>query len=1483
MSENLDDFIELDRTFRDLAISDEEGDEATMVRLFAREAPTRWAELLAEPRVIMLAEAGSGKTEEIRHVCRRARSDGKPAFFLRIEHVVHDFETCFEEGNLEEFEAWIASGETGWLFLDSVDEARLRDPKDFERAIRRIGKTIDRALPRSHIIITGRTEAWRPATDLILCRNNLRWDAPAEASEEAPAPKGEYAVASERTRKRENKHAPFRIVTLEDLHGTQVDTFASAKGVADLKAFKTAIGRAEAWSFTTRPLDLAETVEFWNQHQRIGSRLDLMTSSIAKRLEERDQDRADARPIAVDRIREGVRLVAAATTLCQESAIRVPDGDQNAKGLPIKDVLTDWNDQECTILLSRPIFDPGIYGTVRFHHRSVREYLTAEWLHSLLIDEGSRAKIEGLFFRRQYGIEVIVPTMRSVLPWLAALDRRMLDKVVALAPEVLFEGGDPSKLPLDTRRQILRQTCEQLAQPAHSRSMMEYEAVQRFANPDLAGDIGALLEQYAADDDITWFLLRMVYQGGIDALSDKAKFFALTSRAKYSRIAAIRAVVTVGTPTDATDVRHAFLGEGPALSRDWLGELLADLPHTDEAIVWLLQVLKATAPKNPHQVDPLSDPLAHCVNELPIARLGVLMDGLVALLQSAPVVERRHCEISDRYGWLGSTAARVATRLIEARNPAALSPSTLTGLWLLPIASGFGRRDFGEIRKDLPDLVRGWPELNYAVFWQSVAQERAWREREKDERLVDYWHVSIFGSCWAFDSTSFDAIADDIADRPLLDDRLVALTLAFRLFVAGKRPRKWRERLKRLASKEDALAAKLEALLHPPDGELAKYRRQEAQWKLRDARIAASREQRLERDKTLLAQRVDQIRDPGKPGVYTHDQHYLHERMRSAATGSNDHWTEGNWRSLIDTYGEPVATAFRDAAVRFWRNFQPRTQSQGAATNQTPFAVIFGLTGIAIEAQEVEGWLANLSPQEAETAARYAFSELNGFPAWLPDLHAAFPSEVEAVLLKEIQHELEVETADSESHYVLYDMAWHGAFARNQIALALLPALQAKRVNPRNLGHLLSIVQASSVPDADIAKIAARKAGAKYDPTFSPTWYATWAGVDPDAAIPAVAARLAALNDLVERTNLALRLVVALLGGRQQEGRARLAYRTVEHMKALYLLMAKYIREEEDVERSGKGVYSPGLRDDAQDARNALFSFIRETPGKEAYLALMEMERAHPAVKSRPWMGFHAKTKATLDADFAPWQPGQVKEFNDARVATPTNHRELWYFGVERLEDLKHELEHGDESIASILQATDQETGFRKFIGGWLRGKAGGRYSIPPEEELADAKRPDLRFRGAGFDAPVPVELKVADNWTGPHLFERMEVQLGGDYLRDARSSRGIFLLVYVGTKQSWDLPGGGRVDRFEELLSALRQHWTVIASQYSNVEDLAVVGIDLTRRGLDTKTVKAKTEARKAEEKAKKPTPKKYNTGAGSTRKLTKANRSASRKGLSG
>lgn len=289
-----------------------------------------------------------------------------------------------------------------------------------------------------------------------------------------------------------------------------------------------------------------------------------------------------------------------------------------------------------------------------------------------------------------------------------------------------------------------------------------------------------------------------------------------------------------------------------------------------------------------------------------------------------------------------------------------------------------------------------------------------------------------------------------------------------------------------------------------------------------------------------------------------------------------------------------------------------------------------------------------------------------------------------------------------------------------------------------------------------------------------------------------------------------------------------------------------YVREKDDIERAGKGVYSPELRDDAQDARNALLSFIREMPGKEAFLALMEISQLHPTETVRPWMAFHAKVKATQDADSPAWLPREVREFHDQRECTPKNHRDLWYLAVERLHDLKYDLEEGDSSIASILKPIDQETEIRKFIGNWCRDRSAGRYVISQEEELADAKRPDIRFHGVGFDAPVPTELKLADKWTGPHLFERLEIQLCGDYLRDKHSRRGIFVLVYHGTRSRWDLPNGKCADNFGTLIEALQDHWAVLAPLYPNVEDVKVLGIDLTKRSVDAKTASKRRKTNK-------------------------------------
>ncbi|WP_457798319.1 hypothetical protein [Methylocystis sp. S23] len=311
-----------------------------------------------------------------------------------------------------------------------------------------------------------------------------------------------------------------------------------------------------------------------------------------------------------------------------------------------------------------------------------------------------------------------------------------------------------------------------------------------------------------------------------------------------------------------------------------------------------------------------------------------------------------------------------------------------------------------------------------------------------------------------------------------------------------------------------------------------------------------------------------------------------------------------------------------------------------------------------------------------------------------------------------------------------------------------------------------------------------------------------------------------------------MKFVTSLLPGRRSEtSGVRAAFHSPEHLKDLYLLMHAHIRRSDDIDRVGRGVYSPGLRDNAQEARNSLFELLNKIPGKAAYVALDEISKAHPEEAARPWFVFQAKRKAEQDADISPWSAAQVHDFHERLDRTPNNHRDLADLATLRLLDMKDDLENGDSSVAKILLKVDDEPEMRNYLCHELREKAFGRYTIPQEEELADAKRPDLRFHGIGFDAPVPVELKLANKWRGPKLFERLENQLLGDYLRDNRSTLGIFTLVNLGGKGGWQIPGStGDVD-FDSLIEALRCHWLALADRYPKIEDLVIIGIDLTKR----------------------------------------------------
>lgn len=1421
------DHVELNRTFRVLPPAETDTPSDDLAPGFG--APLSWTDLLTERRVVLLSEAGSGKTEEIRYTARCLRADGRPAFFLRLEFLVDGFDTAFEEGTDEEFEAWLGSSEEGWLFLDSIDEARLKSPRDFEAAIRRVAVRLKAARSRTRILITGRATSWRPISDLQMCARQLN-----------VAVGGAHAVPGDGGNERvqrlddDDRLEGFRVVTLANLTAEQIERFAVARNVADPAGLLEAIERADAWSFAARPQDLSEIIGFWNDHKRIGSRLELMRASIDRRLLERDPNRAEARPLARTRATEAARLVAGAATLTGRQTIDVPDAVEGlGAGLKVTDVLPGWDEADLSILLARPVFDDEIYGAVRFHHRPVREYLMAEWVNGLLQRQTSRRRIEQIFFREQYGLDVVVPTFRPVLPWLILLDEGIRTRVARLAPEIFFEGGDPSQLPLETRRAVLQDVCERIAGGEDHYGVGDRDAIQRFALPDLGADVAALIDAYRNNEEVLWVLMRMIWQGQLRDARPQALAVALDPAAgQYVRIAAFRAVRAVGEPEDMAAVRAAFAAEPEPLRRNLLAELLPDAPKTQASVDWLVACLARVAPLKPHGTDEIGPAITAFAHEADPDLLVYLLRQTRSLLAEPPLIERRLCEVSKRFVWLLNPLVIAAAALIGARHPAALEPEVLNVLHQLPNAKNYDRLDGPDAKVDLPGLLADWQDLRVALFWHVVAEARLDYDVRKGERLTDAWPALVFTPLLRFGDTDFDRILDEVGPQDLLDDRMVALSLAFRLYVGAGRPRRWRDRLKRVAGSEAALAAQLHGLLNPAplSDQARRMNRTSAQWEKRNAQREARQTKNRQQWRDELAKNFQGLRSPSHaPGVITQGQLYLFEAIRAAENGTAN-YSLSNWRVLEAEFGEPVARAFRDGLVAGWRRYAPPTRSQGAEPNSIPYVASLGLMGITIESVEVENWTSGLTQADVETAFRHAMFELNGMPPWLPQLFEAFPDQIARLALTEIEYELDNDSPDRESHYLLYDVNWSGQWFWEALAHPLVQRLAVQEPrNLRNLRYVLNILLGSSLPDGGLADIARGRAQ-RGDDERAALWFAAWVTVDPDVAIPELAAHIEGVPE-AERLPFTMTFLNHLVGGRRTEGFWRRdRFRTAAHLKTLYLIALTYVREENDIHRAGTGVYSPGPRDDAQDARDALLRWLQEIPGKETFLALREIAEKHPTLASRPWFDRLARRKAETDSVGAPWTAVQVRQFNNDLERTPATHRELHDLAVMRLLDLKADLEHGDSSEAGTLRKETEEVNVRKLLGGRLRAAAAGRYVVPQEEELADAKRPDFRMHGTGFDAPVPIELKLADNWTGPDLPERLEVQLCGDYLRDDRSSRGVFVLVYRGEKSFWDLEPGRRLD-FDGLVVALQDHWTRISADHPRAEAVEVIGIDLTIR----------------------------------------------------
>lgn len=1426
--------VPLKRTFLPVSADVESAEQLRFASYWRDDATTTWADLELMYRSVLLAAAGSGKTYEMSARARHLEKAGKPAFFIRIEDIGDRFEDAFEVGTSDKFRLWLEGTDEAWLFLDSVDEARLTDPRAFETALRRFARRIRAAGQRAHIYISSRPYAWQFATDGKLIDELLPFARPGEESTQADA-----LDLHEGDEYRQQARSTVQVYSLEPLNPDDIRSFAEHRGASNVDQLLLGMQRAGLMAMATRPFDLEALLETWKADGKIGSRLEILQRYVSRRLDEIDPSRARRSPLNREKALEGARLLAAAVTLTGEAGINVPDCASGLAGIDAESLLGDWDPRDVWTLLERGLFNDILYGAVRFRHREIQELLTAEWLHSLLQRGNSRRSVESLIFRQQYGEPVITPRLRPVLPWLILFDEPIRKRVLSMQPEIAVEGGDPSRLPLHERRKILRDIVARIVERSDDRSARSNEAIARIAHRDLTDDVQSLIEQHASDDGAIFFLGRLVWQGNLAGCLGVLEEVARDpARDIYARIASARAVVTVGTEAQRNALWEEINAHHADLPRRLLSELVEGAPFNEQTINLLLSSFEKLPPYNRMEASGLNEALVHFIDKADIGRdraqaslLGNFIKNLHDFASREPHIMPRDCAVSNDYSWLLGPAIYAVERLVRKQSPESLAISTIDVVIKTAQVRFWSASDLQEHGDKLRELIPAWPELNDAVFWREVDLTRTALDADRGERLNDVWPLRAVDPWWRFETDSFARVLGWLKSRPLDDDRKVAVSLAFQICEQSGRDRQMASALCDAVDDDPDLAASLDQLIGPEASE------KNSQWERRSRENATRRskemlESQQNRSETIARLRAnpDNIRRPAglPPGQMSSDQRLLFDELSgmSLAQGS-----AADWSALSVDFGDEVACAYRDAAVAHWRTFTPGLRSEGS-DRSIPSALLFSMAGLEIEARERDDFPAYLTADEVRRALRYISWELNGFPRWFEAMHRAFPEMTEDAIWQELSWQLDNSAAGGSRHYILEDIATYAPWLHVRLVEPIMKWLSDNEVaSDEVLRYCFRILDGGELDPAKATALASSKVSCGGTEAIQALWFALWVGADPDTAIPEVEQWLSSMD--VDRASASAQLfVTGLVGGRRWSGMSSNQIYTARRLKSLYVLMHKHIRTEDDIERAGTGVYSPDLRDDAQDARNSLFQRLAKLPGKETYLALAELAFDHPDESRRAWMVKYMRVRAIEDADLEAWSTQQVRDFGRSLNIFPASHRQLFEIGVLHLNDFKDWLERGDDSLAETFQKADDEIEMRKIVANWLNKHCRGRYTCAQENPLANNQRPDIWLQSTKVASPVPVELKLLDKqWSGPKLCERLRNQLAGGYLRQDNEACGIMLLVWQGHKdiRHWEIEG--KFVSLEGLRDALTTYWAGISGQFPNVSAVEIVTIDLTLR----------------------------------------------------
>jgi hypothetical protein len=1453
--------VELNRRFVECN-EEEPADPELVARFSLLEARLSWDDLLAKRRVVLLAEAGSGKTTEMIAQARRQANAGRPAFYLTLEDVGRaGLETALKAADRAPFAAWRATDEQAWFFIDSVDEAKDSGVK-LRTAFRAIANGISGAERRSHVILSGRYTDWQFRKDLELLNDELA--IPADETLPPPPTADELVVS---TIHRERSNAPSSsnelptIVVMAGLDEGRVRHFATPKALPHLDAFIGQIKAANLWQFARRPLDLEWLTQFWQTTGRLGSLAEMLALSIDQRLQEPNLDRRRLDKVEVARAIRAVERVAAAMIFERKATILVPDAEVSLAGtaassIKIAEVLTDWSPEDQARLFTRAVFDPATFGRARFHNDNegvVRSYLTARWLLRLRQSNLSQQGLSDLLFGEVYDINVIKPSMREVAAWLCLWDQYVLREIERRDPFLLLTAGDPEGLSTRTRETILKAAIDAIIAGRRA-PLLDHDSLRRFSRTDLANCVRRLWVEHKDDPEARKFLLRVIWLGEIRECSDLAADAALSPNVNVDgALYAGRALMVIANDTAkqryADYVRENCRALRNTVSWDAFDELFPSFLSVDDLLHVMGQIdvadrdgglgLDWHGPKFVGKLQSTND-LEH------------LLQGLLTQLGGAVSAIDR--EENDRERAYFPTIAATAHRLLT------LLPEDQVSIAAVDAAVRLGNsaRRFPSARRGKEDVI--------AELQKSTSRRRGalWRFVERlegkqllgGEPLQALWPMRMFG--WSIDLSvdDIDWLLSDAPTRATEHERRLAIDAALTVWGAAGSSEALRDRIGAIAKADPAMEQVFDAWTNPrpPSLGLIESNKQLELLQRRNALESAARDRSWTEFATTLRERPDEVMFAATTNNGADAKLHALWGLLRMASGSEARYALDSVAPLVPMIGAAAAERVRVGLIAHWRARKPWLRSARKTEDQNRVSDLdcMGITGVTLEALGRPDWGDQLTSDEAQRVSGFATLELNGFPNWLTALVQAKPNDVLAIFSTELVAEFD-RSAEGAQYGILQDIARADATIAELVAPIILTQLRERpKLPPTTLSYALEIcVRGKPAHRARLNKLVLSRFRKETDPMRASEYIGAAFQIDGKSATEVLFTKLDKLAK-ADQAVLVQRVLPRVFGDRMFWDGPPLHNMPVESLERIVRLAFEAIRVEDDNVHQSGHAYSVNARDHAEHARSAAFNRLVTTPGRATFNAILRLAAAGAGfpIPSQNLQDL-ARRRASEDAESAPWKPGDVIAFERTAETEPQTSRDLQVVAMRRLSDMQYDLRNDDYQQGDTLAALSGEKRVQRWIADRMRLKQGRSYSVEREVHVADENEPDVRLRAKVTDANVPVEVKIAEAWSLKVLEDALTKQLCGKYLRQRENRQGILLLVHQKARRGgWKKPDGTKLN-FGGVVAHLEAMAIVISGLTSDAPQPAIAVLDVASFNTDDKAEKMIRKNRQTRNKA--------------------------------